>query len=101
MDRQQRHRWIFTGVNVIAVALMLYVGSRFTNIASKDVSYSEFLTQLRAGDLTEVQITERELIGVLKSDSSRSKLTQQSTIKATRLPGVDESLLLKSWTHTR
>lgn len=95
MDRQQRHRWIFTGVNVIAIALMLYVSSRLTNPGPKQVSYSEFLAELRAGSLSDVQITERELIGVLKADSSHPKTIRELTIKATRLPGVDESLLLK------
>ncbi len=94
MDRQQRHRWIFTAANVVAIALILYLTSRFTNTAPKEVSYSEFLIELRAGNLAEVQITEHALIGILKSDTSGSK-TQPSTITATRLPGVDESLLLK------
>src|ERR1019366_2549538 len=95
MDRHQRHRWIFTGINVIAIALMLYVTSRFTSTAPKQVSYSEFLTELRAGNLTDVQITERELIGILKGDASHPKPAHELTITATRLPGVDESLLLK------
>ncbi len=95
MERQQRHRWIFTGINVIAIAVLLYVTSRFTSSPPKHVSYSEFLTTLRAGDLTDVQITERELIGVLKSDASHPKPTRELTIEATRLPGVDDSPLLK------
>ncbi|HSR09057.1 MAG TPA: ATP-dependent zinc metalloprotease FtsH [Bryobacteraceae bacterium] len=94
MDRPKWHRWIFTGINVVAIALVLYLSSRFTQ-APKQVAYSEFLTELRAGNLTDVQITERELIGVLKSDASHPKPIQELTIKATRLPGVDESLLLK------
>ena len=62
MDRQQRHRWIFTGLNLVAIALMLYVTSRFTSSTPKQVSYSDFLTKLRAGNLNDVQITERELL---------------------------------------
>ena len=69
MDRQQRNRWIFTGINIIAIVLILYVSSRLTKPGTKQVSYSEFLTELRAGNLADVQITERELIGVLKSDA--------------------------------
>jgi cell division protease FtsH len=95
MDRQQRNRWIFTGINIIAIVLMLYVSSRLTNTGPKQISYSEFLTELRAGNLADVQITERELIGVLMSDASHPKPANEVTIKATRLPGVDESLLLK------
>ena len=69
MDRQQRNRWIFTGINIIAIVLILYVSSRLTKPGTKQDSYSEFLTELRAGNLADVQITERELIGVLKSDA--------------------------------
>ncbi len=63
--------------------------------AYKPVSYSQFLTELRSGKLSDVQITERELIGVRKDDPTHSTPAAERTIKATRLPGVDESLLLK------
>jgi len=95
MDRTKWHRWIFTGLNLLAFVAILYVTSRLTNTGPKQVSYSEFLTEIRADHLADVQITERELIGVLKGDSSHPKPTQELTIKATRLPGVDETLLLK------
>jgi cell division protease FtsH len=96
MDRQQKHRWIFTGLNLIAIAVTLYLTSQFyTSRAPKEVPYSEFLTELRNGNVTDVQITERELIGVLKGDGSPAKSAGQAAIKAIRLPGVDESLLLK------
>ncbi|MBZ5674944.1 MAG: ATP-dependent metallopeptidase FtsH/Yme1/Tma family protein, partial [Acidobacteriia bacterium] len=95
MERQQWHRWIFTGLNLLAFVAILYVTSRLTSTGPKQVSYSEFLTEIRADHLANVQITERELIGVLKGDSSHPKPTQELTIKATRLPGVDETLLLK------
>jgi len=96
MDRRQKHRWIFTGVNLLVIAVMLYMTTRFASTTGpKQVSYSEFLTELRSGNLAEVQITERELIGVLKGDPSHSKAGGEVSIKATRLPGVDESELLK------
>jgi cell division protease FtsH len=52
------------------------------------------LAEIRAGHLSEVQITEHALVGVLKGDASKPQ-AHPSTIKATRLPGVDESELLK------
>jgi hypothetical protein len=33
MDRPHWHRWIFTGINLVAFAVLLYVTSRFTNTA--------------------------------------------------------------------
>lgn len=95
MDRRQRHFWIFTGINIVAIALVLYLTSRVASTAPKEVAYSEFLTELRAGNLTDIQVSEHELIGTLKADSSHPKTARELTIKATRLPGVDESLLLK------
>ncbi len=89
MDRQHKHRLIFTGLNLVLIAAMVYLANRFyTTNAPKQVSYSEFLSELQKGDLTEVQVTERDLIGVLKSDSSHPP-GRQATIRATRLPGVD------------
>lgn len=96
MDRQQRHRWIFTALNLVMLAALLYVSSRAgPTTAPKEVSYSDFLDELRAGHLNEVQISERELVGVLKPEPAGKKPAPEQRIKATRLPGVDESLLLK------
>ncbi len=96
MDRPRKHRWIFTGVNLFLVAAMLYLSTRFyQGTGPKEVSYSEFLNEICAGHLSDVQITERELIGVLKEESSKPEQARKATIKATRLPGVDESELLK------
>ena len=58
MDRQRRHRWILIGINVIAIALMLCVTDQFTISTPKHVSSSEFLTELRAAQLSDVQIPE-------------------------------------------
>ena len=94
MDRQQKHRLIFTGVNIGMILLAGFVASRFVAVSMpEEVSYSDFLSELRAGNLAEVQITERDITGLRKPDPKRSQA--RLTIKATRLPGVDESFLLK------
>jgi cell division protease FtsH len=101
MERQQQHRWVFTVVNIVLLLLAFRFVLKFFPIeASKPVSYSDFLAELRSGKLGEVQVTERELIGVRKDDASKSTPGHptpagERTITATRLPGVDESLLLK------
>jgi cell division protease FtsH len=96
MERQQQHRWTFTVVNLIILALAIYlINTWIPQAGPKQVSYSEFLADLRAGNLTDVQITERELIGVRKDDPAHPKSARERSITATRLPGVDESLLLK------
>jgi cell division protease FtsH len=96
MERQQKHRWVFTAVNIVLVVLAVYlINTLIPQGTSKQVSYSEFLAELRSGNLTDVQITERELIGERKDDPAHSKSARERSITATRLPGVDESLLLK------
>ncbi len=95
MDRQQKHRWIFTALNLIALAALLYMSAHSgVPAAPKEVPYSDFLNELRAGHLSEVNVTDRELVGVLKGPAGQ-KPGQEQRIKATRLPGVDESMLLK------
>jgi len=96
MERQQKHRWVFTAVNILTLVLAVYLINKLVpQGAPKQVSYSEFLGELRSGNLTDVQITERELIGVRKDDPAHPKPARERSITATRLPGVDESLLLK------
>src|SRR5579864_3161586 len=96
MDRQRKHGWIFTLVNFLVLGAALYLTIRFIPDESpKQVSYSEFLAELRSDKLTDVQITERELIGLHKDDPAHPKPPRERTITATRLPGVDESQLLK------
>jgi len=96
MKRQQNHRWIFTAVNIALLVLAFFFINKFVpQGAPKPVSYSEFLAELRSGNLTDVQITERDLIGVRKDNPVHSTTVRERSITATRLPGVDESLLLK------
>ena len=96
MDRQQQHRWLFTGINMLLVFAAVFLTNKLVpNTRPKEVSYSEFLNELRADHLTEVQITERELIGILKADPAHPKSRPELTITANRLPGVDEATLLK------
>jgi cell division protease FtsH len=96
MERQQQHRWVFTVANIVFLMLAFhFILKLFPVEASKPLSYSDFLAELRSGKLSDVQVTERELIGVRKEDASHPALAGERTITATRLPGVDESLLLK------
>ncbi len=97
MDSEQKNRLIFSTVNFAVLIVAIYLVTRLIPGApSKAVSYSDFLVELRADHLSEVQVTEHELIGVLKSGAAQSKNAgQPQTITATRLPGVDESELLK------
>ncbi len=67
MEHQQQHRWVFTVVNIVLLLLAFHVVLKLFPIeAPKPVSYSDFLAELRSGKLSDIQVTERELIGVRK-----------------------------------
>jgi cell division protease FtsH len=96
VERQEQRRWIFTLLNITLLLLAFrFLLKLFPIEAPKPVSYSDFLAELQSGKLSEVQVTERALIGTEKDNPSHSTPALQRTIRATRLPGVDESLLLK------
>ncbi len=68
------------------------VGSWFPALTSRNVSFTEFVNELRADHLERVEITPNEFIGMLKAPPNRSG---GQVITATRLPGIDETPLLK------
>jgi cell division protease FtsH len=88
-----------TVIAILAVVVLLFMFRSFpAGTGSKEVSYSEFLSEVRAGHVAEVQITEKELIGVLKEQQAApGKAAAPHTITAARLPGIDETGLLKEF----
>lgn len=64
--------------------------------ASRTVSFSDFVAAVDAGHLDQVEITPNEFIGLVKSEPGKKKAPPQF-ITATRLPGMDESSLLKDF----
>ncbi|MBZ5699769.1 MAG: ATP-dependent zinc metalloprotease FtsH [Acidobacteriia bacterium] len=97
MDRMKRNQWVFTAATVLVMVVLLYVfNGPFRGEGSKEVSYSDFLAEVRAGHLAEVQITEKKLIGIVKEEKpGAGKAVAPRMLTATRLPGMDETELLK------
>lgn len=91
----KRKQWLFTlATMLVAVTLVYLLNNVLTTARSKEVSYSDFLSEVRAGHLAEVQITEKKLIGTLKEEKT-GKAPVSRILTATRLPGMGESELLK------
>lgn len=89
-----KQRWMAVANLAAIVAAVFLFHALFTasTAAPKNVSYSEFLDELRAGRLVEVEVDDRSLTGQLRpGDKSR----QPDTITANRLPGIDDRDLLK------
>ena len=97
MDKMKKNQWLPAMAMVLMATALIYILSGiFSAGASKQVSYSDFLAEVRAGHLSEVQITERTLIGVLKEEKAEpGKVPVARRLTATRLPGMDETALLR------
>jgi cell division protease FtsH len=94
MTRSASQRW-FVIINLITVLVILWVLHGLvapTAPVPKNVSYSEFLNEARAGHLSEVEIRDQTLTG---RQLTQQKNQQPGIITATRLPGIEERDLLK------
>ncbi|HWQ33733.1 MAG TPA: ATP-dependent zinc metalloprotease FtsH [Blastocatellia bacterium] len=93
-DRESRLKtilfWLMYGL--LPVALLFFIYGFFPAPATPEVSYNEFLAELRAGHLAEVEITETQLIGKLKPEAVK---TGRQAITASRLPKIEETALLR------
>jgi len=93
MDRHQKRQWRFSLAYMAAAALALYLFQLLLMAPQpKTVSYSEFVAELKAGRLAEVNITERQLIGAPKPEAGKGKPV---LLVATRLPGIDDTPLVR------
>ncbi|HZP03124.1 MAG TPA: ATP-dependent metallopeptidase FtsH/Yme1/Tma family protein, partial [Terriglobia bacterium] len=93
MNRLRRRQIRFSVIYLVMGFLALYLFQVFVAPPqSRRVSYSEFVSEIRAGRLAEVNITSTELIGLLKEDAAKQKGVR--LITATRLPGIDETPLV-------
>ncbi|HVW83212.1 MAG TPA: ATP-dependent zinc metalloprotease FtsH [Bryobacteraceae bacterium] len=88
-------RWLNVA-HLVALVAVLWLIRALTVMAppAKSVSYSEFLDELRAGRLDEVEVNDRSLTGKLKPSE---KAPKPGTITASRLPGIDDRDLLKEF----
>ncbi len=94
MNKTGKRQWLFTAVYILLAAVAFYLFNRaFTPPHPKAVTYSEFLAAVRAGQFAEVNIGETELTGLLKEEAAKAQGSE--ALIATRLPGIEETALLK------
>jgi cell division protease FtsH len=93
----KKYQWQFSLMYVLVAAGLLYlIHGIMSTHPPREIPYSDFLNEVRAGHIAEVNITDRELIGLLKGDESTSKTsTESQSVSANRLPRMDETVLLK------
>src|SRR5204863_5579276 len=88
----KRSRWLMPLVYLSALAFLWYSFHRASvEPQPKQISYSEFLSEVRAGHVSDVRIEEQYLVARLKPGPSK----QKEEISTERLPAMDETSLLK------
>ena len=94
MDRLRKRQVQFSTVYLIVGFAILFLFQAFlAQPQPRRLAYSEFVAMVKENRLAEVNITSSELMGLLKEDAAREKGVRM--IVATRLPGIDESELVK------
>jgi cell division protease FtsH len=94
MEKHKQRQWQFTLLYLIAAAIIFYIlqkGAQTTQ--PKQVAYTDFVSEIRAGHLAEVAIGTDDLSGTLTEEAAKSEGVK--TITATRLPNITDSSLLQ------
>jgi cell division protease FtsH len=94
MRSSGKHRWLVPVAVLVFLAASVLPIYFFFIATPTEVAYNEFLNQVRAGRVQEVQIGERQLFALLKPAPEHPP-SQENRIAIRRLPGVDLSGLLK------
>ena len=74
MARRTRRQWLLPLIYILAFAGLWYTVQRSSNpVQPKQISYSEFLLEVRAGHVSEVGIDEQQFIATLKTDPAKKE----------------------------
>jgi cell division protease FtsH len=85
--------WAAPLLYALAFAVLIYAVSRGVGAGAIEMSYSEFLAEVRAGKIAQVEINDQSLVGLRKTTNGAK--VNAGRISTPRLPGIDESALLK------
>lgn len=95
MANTEQRSWRFPLIFLLITFAVIYLMQDLLKTPSeRPVAYSDLIAAVRAGQVAEVRFTEQELIGVLKEEAAKAQGGEQAIV-ATRLPGIDETALLK------
>src|SRR5581483_7224211 len=97
-DQPGRIKWRFDLLTLVILSGLILLGSTlFSAPTPKQVSWNEFLAEVRADHLTEVLITDREWQGTLKDEVSQQQKGVRQ-VATGRLPAIDEAELFRELT---
>jgi cell division protease FtsH len=96
----RKYPWIMPALYLVTMGLLFLAPyvlpiQDWVTPATQHVSFSDFLSQVRSDRLSEVEIRATEFVGLLRA--SGAQRPRPAVIIATRLPGIDESPVLKEF----
>jgi cell division protease FtsH len=94
LEKQDKRQWSFSIVYLLFTLMLLFylLSGQSKTSEPKKLAYSDFLSEVRAGRVESVNIAGTRLSGVLKRENGAKTA---GTIVADRLPGIDETGLLR------
>src|SRR5207248_4620998 len=92
MSKRKRPQWLLPLALLLSALFWFSLQFSSSTPQPKQVSYSEFLSEVRTGHVAEVGIDEQLLIATLRTEIATKGAAQQ--ISTQRLPGMDETSLL-------
>ncbi|NUQ73444.1 MAG: ATP-dependent metallopeptidase FtsH/Yme1/Tma family protein [Polyangiaceae bacterium] len=97
LDPQHKRQITFSGFYLLVAVLAFWVlnGVVMKRIEPKAIPYSELLTLIRDGKVEQAELRANEIVAVMKPPEGRPQSDKPETVTATRLPGIDETALLK------
>ena len=92
-EQEQRKNlsWVLAVFYLGLAALVFYTSFNNDSVATKHVSYSDFLAAVQDGKLESVRVTNSDFIGTFK----KTDKAEATAISTPRLPATDESWLMK------
>jgi len=95
----RKQQWMFTAGYILWLLLMFWlIRTTLTPVAPRQVSYSDFMDEVKAGHLEQVHITEQHLQGTLKKDQlkqTNKKIPPNPLIECSRIPGLSAAPLVQ------
>ncbi len=98
MDKARTRRLLFTGINLLAAGALIYVlATSSVSVQPDEVPWSQFLAEVRAGHVAEVQISDKKFTATLKTAPAPAgkPKPRPRIITAVRLPSMDETSVIQ------
>jgi cell division protease FtsH len=98
MELFNKYKWqISLAYLALMVGILYWINSAFGARRPEQIYFSDFISEVRSGNMRDVRITDSDLVGVLKQDGIPGHPAIERKVRAQRLPGMDMNTVLKEF----